>query len=159
MKFETKDSGKRAEFASGMKRDSGDKPLYTEVYFPLVKRHAELMMRGAIKYDKGNWKKANSNEEWERAKESLLRHVNQYLMGEHDEDHLAGVLFNSHQCAMIEDKLDDKLIDDALDEIEPDGSVPVEVKDYHIGKFDPQIKLRPQWFASEKGVHHVDKSE
>lgn len=100
----TKDSGKREVFASGLQRDSGLKPLYTEVYFPLVKRHAELMMRGAVKYERGNWKKACTHEDLERFKDGLFRHVNQYLAGETDEDHLAAILFNAHGCAMIEDK-------------------------------------------------------
>ena len=92
-------------FSHLMVRDSGDKPLYTEVYLPLVKRHAELMMRGAKKYGKGNWKKACGEPEYERFKESLLRHVLQYISGDRDEDHLAAVLFNCHGAAMVEDKL------------------------------------------------------
>ena len=103
--FVTKDSGERQEFTSGMVRDSGDKPLYTEVYLPLVTRHAELMMRGAKKYGKGNWKKVCGEPEYERFKESLLRHVLQYVSGDRDEDHLAAVLFNCHGAAMVEDKL------------------------------------------------------
>jgi len=107
-KFDTKDSGKRQVYASGLHRDSGEKPLYTEVYYPLVKRHAELMMRGAVKYDRGNWKKACTGEDLQRFQDSLLRHVQQYLQGDNDEDHLAAVLFNAYGCAMIEDKLEEK---------------------------------------------------
>lgn len=105
-KYETKDSGERKVYTSGLHRDAGEKPLYTEVYYPLVKRHAELMMRGAIKYDRGNWKKAHTAEDLQRFKDSLLRHIYQYLMGDTDEDHLAAVLFNAHGCAMIDDKLE-----------------------------------------------------
>lgn len=103
--FETKDSGKRQVFSTGMNRDSGDKPLYTEVYYPLVKRHAELMLRGAIKYERGNWKRACTEEELQRFKDSLLRHTYQYLSGDIDEDHLAAILFNAYGAAMVEDKL------------------------------------------------------
>jgi len=105
--FETKDSGKRQVFETGMQRDSGEKPLYTEVYYPLVKRHAELMMRGAVKYNRGNWKKACTEEELQRFKDSLLRHTYQYLMRDPNdtEDHLAAILFNCYGAAMVEDKL------------------------------------------------------
>jgi len=105
MTFETKDSGQRKVYTSGLHRDNGDKPLYTEVYYPLVKRHAELMMRGAVKYDRGNWKKACTEEDLQRFKDSLLRHTYQYLMGDQDEDHAAAILFNIYGCEMIEDKL------------------------------------------------------
>ena len=105
MKYITKDSGKRQQYKSGMQRDSAEKPLYTEVYFPLVKRHAELMARGAVKYNRGNWKKACTEEELQRFKDSLLRHTMQYLAGEKEEDHLAAILFNAHGAAMVEDKL------------------------------------------------------
>ena len=105
--FETKDSGKRQTFPTGMQRDSEDKPLYTDVYYPLVKRHAELMMRGAQKYGKSNWQKAKTEAELNRFRESLLRHTYQYLMGDQDEDHLAAILFNTHGCALVEDRLND----------------------------------------------------
>ena len=105
-KFITNDSGKRQEFTSGMVRDSDDKPLYTEVYLPLMKRYAELMTRGATKYGKGNWQKASGEPELQRFKESLLRHMYQYLLGDKDEDHLAAILFNSFGCALVEDKLE-----------------------------------------------------
>ena len=105
MEFETKDSGKRQVFSTGSHRDSGEKPLYTEVYYPLVKRHAELMMRGAVKYERGNWKKASTKEELQRYQDALLRHTYQYLAGDRDEDHAAAILFNIHGCEMIADKL------------------------------------------------------
>jgi hypothetical protein len=104
-KYVTKDSGKRQEFSSGMVRDSEEKPLYTEVYIPLLKRYGELMQRGAKKYGRGNWRKACTEEELQRFKDSLLRHTMQYLNGESDEDHLAAVLFNAFGCSMVEDKL------------------------------------------------------
>jgi hypothetical protein len=165
--FETKDSGKRQQFSTGMQRDSGDKPLYTEVYAPLDAcltssyrrimlyradlcekvrcfctetalyadlvvilrtmhgleshaanedlvagrclsldtRYAELMMRGAQKYDRGNWRKAATEEELQRYKDSLIRHTVQYLRGDSDEDHGAAILFNCYGAAMILDKL------------------------------------------------------
>ena len=166
-KFETKDSGKRQQFKTGMQRDSGDKALYREIYYPLDKmihskdvmlrqwkddllvsvkevangdmprdylvevislvhkieavnnneklissrclsldkRYGELMMRGAQKYNRGNWKKAETMEELERFKDSLDRHTEQYLSGEYDEDHATAILFNAFGVAMVMDKL------------------------------------------------------
>lgn len=50
-KFITKDSGERAEYASGMRRDTQeDKPRYDLCYMPMFTRWAELMDRGAVKY-------------------------------------------------------------------------------------------------------------
>lgn len=165
--FETKDSGKRQVFSTGMQRDSGEKDLYRELYgaldrclmtesrmlrgykdtlivkaqaycnidakredleqivllvhnieainhkerlvggrcLSLDQRRAALMKRGAIKYNRGNWKKANTEEELDRFKDSLLRHTEQYVMGKTDEDHATAILFNAGGCAMVEDKL------------------------------------------------------
>ena len=165
--FITKDSGERQKFSTGMQRDSGDKPLYTEVYAPLDAcltshfrrlvlcrddlcekvrcvctetskytdlvfilrtmhtlesyknnedmvggrclsldtRYAELMMRGAQKYDRGNWRKAATEEELQRYKDSLIRHTVQYLRGDTDEDHGAAILCKCYGAAMVLDKL------------------------------------------------------
>lgn len=95
IKFETKDSGERKEFDSGMVRDiQDDKPLYTLIPTFMLKRWAELMGRGANKYGRDNWKKASGQEELERFKDSAFRHFIQWLDGEVDEDHAAGVFFN-----------------------------------------------------------------
>ena len=76
IEFITKDSGKRVDFPSGMRRDTQDnKPRFNLIYFPLLKRWAELMTRGAEKYGENNWRLANSLEELERFKESALRHL------------------------------------------------------------------------------------
>lgn len=166
-KFETKDSGKRQTFATGMQRDSGEKDLYRELYgnldsclmshdrlfhtwiadlliaaqhycnidpqrkylekiiilvhnieairkktmliggrcLQLDQRFAALMKRGAIKYNRGNWKKAKTEEELERFKDSLLRHTEQYVAGREDEDHATAILFNAGGCAMVSDKI------------------------------------------------------
>lgn len=100
--YETKDSGKRAEFASGMVRDtSEDKPRF-DLMVPagqayqdtLLYRYAMLLHRGSLKYDARNWEKADGPEELERFKESAFRHFMAWFCGELDEDHAAAVLFN-----------------------------------------------------------------
>lgn len=94
--FETKDSGKRQEFATGMVRDITEgKARYDLVYMPLLKRWAELMGRGAVKYGEKNWEKASTQEELDRFKQSAIRHFFQWFNGENpEEDHAAAVLFN-----------------------------------------------------------------
>ncbi len=91
----TKDSGKRVEFKSGMKRDTAeDKPRYDLVPLWALKRLAELYGRGAVKYGDNNWQLASSEEELQRFKGSAWRHFAQYMNGEDDEDHMSATIFN-----------------------------------------------------------------
>lgn len=95
MKYETKDSGRREEYASGMRRDIQEgKPRYDLIPIPLLRRLAELYARGAEKYGDNNWKLANSEEELQRFKASGLRHLYQWLSGEQDEDHAIATVWN-----------------------------------------------------------------
>lgn len=102
MTAKIKDSGKRIEYNSGMKRDvQDDKPDFTLLFpedLPFEKQpltiFAHHLRLGAQKYGRRNWEKANSQEELDRFKQSALRHLLQALSGEEDEDHLSAVLFN-----------------------------------------------------------------
>lgn len=91
--FVTKDSGQREEFESGARRDTQDgKPRYDLVPAAPLKRLAELMARGAVKYGDSNWMKGMPAS---RFLASMMRHVEAYRLGERDEDHLAAVVFNA----------------------------------------------------------------
>lgn len=93
--FITKDSGKRQEFSSGMKRDTQENKARYDLIEPLaLERWAMLMARGAEKYGERNWELANSQEEANRFKASAWRHFVQWARGEEDEDHMAAVMFN-----------------------------------------------------------------
>lgn len=102
--FVVKDSGKRQDYASGMRRDLQDGKPRFDLLIPIVEgmavddqfltRCAMLMTRGAEKYGFRNWEKADSREEYERFLSSGLRHHMQYLMGDTTEDHAAAVVFN-----------------------------------------------------------------
>lgn len=106
MKYTTKDSGRRKEYDSGMRRDSNEgKPDYTLIYEPMLTRWAELMTRGAEKYGRRNWELANSEEELERFKASAYRHFVQAMRGDTDEDHYAAVYFNIAAIVRLEDML------------------------------------------------------
>lgn len=102
MEFETKDSGERVEYVSGMRRDIQDgKPRFDLLLVDnqpydrqFLTRFAALLGRGAEKYGERNWQLANSAEELARFKASALRHVMQWATGETDEDHAAAVAFN-----------------------------------------------------------------
>jgi hypothetical protein len=107
-KYVTKDSGKRIDYKSGMRRDlqGEDKARYDLVYQPMFKRWAELMARGALKYGENNWKLANSEEELKRFKASAYRHFFQWFNGENpEEDHAAAVFFNIAAAEMVKEKL------------------------------------------------------
>ena len=95
MAFETKDSGERVSFATGMVRDvQKGKARFDLIWKPMLWRWAELMGRGADKYGENNWMKASTEEELNRFKASAERHLQQLLRGDTDEDHAAAVLFN-----------------------------------------------------------------
>lgn len=101
-RYETKDSGKRQDYESGMQRDTQEgKPRFDLIFADdlpyskqMLTRFAGLMERGASKYGERNWQLSNSAEELARFKASATRHFMQWIMGETDEDHGAAVYFN-----------------------------------------------------------------
>lgn len=111
--YVTKDSGKREEFDSGMVRDTQDDKPRFDLLFPLgipysdqfLTRVAELLARGAVKYDARNWEKAAGQAELDRFKASAMRHLIQWQAGETDEDHAAAVVFNLMGAHLVEWKL------------------------------------------------------
>lgn len=100
--FVTKDSGKREEYASGMRRDVQEgKPRFDLLLTDglpfeeqFITRFASLLERGATKYGERNWQLATSEEELSRFRASGLRHMMQWACGEVDEDHASAVAFN-----------------------------------------------------------------
>lgn len=105
--YETKDSGQRATFESGMVRDvQTGKPRYDLIPLVPLKRVAELYARGAEKYGERNWEQAAGEEEMARFKASAFRHLMQALADEEDEDHWAAVVFNAFGAMFLKAKLD-----------------------------------------------------
>ena len=103
MKYKTKDSGKRSEYKSGMRRDTQDNkpnfylcmPLDVPFEEQMLTRWAALMTRGKNKYGSRNWEKSDSGMEMERFKSSAFRHFIQWLTGDDpSEDHAAACFFN-----------------------------------------------------------------
>ena len=105
--FVVKDSGKREEFPSGMRRDTEDGKLdYTFLFDgPMADRYCDHMGKGAVKYGRNNWMNACSPEELERFKRSALRHMRRWLRGDIDEDHAMGILFNVNAALFVEERL------------------------------------------------------
>jgi len=106
-KYETKDSGQRVEFPSGMARDiADDKPRFDLIPITELTRLAELYGRGAKKYGDRNWELANSKEELDRFKQSAMRHMFQWASGEQDEDHASATVFNIFAFEHLQGKLE-----------------------------------------------------
>lgn len=112
MKYQTKDSGKRVEFESGMRRDTQEGKPDFYLCLPkgipysdqMITRFAELLTRGAEKYGERNFELAASEEELDRFKASAYRHFLQWISGESDEDHAAATWFNIMAAEMIKYK-------------------------------------------------------
>ena len=108
-KFETKDSGQRQKFPSGMQRDvQTGKPRYDLIDPAFLKRWAELMARGAEKYGEDNWRLADDQASLSRFRASAIRHLYQWLSGDTEEDHAAAVAFNLAGAEMVKEKLKGK---------------------------------------------------
>lgn len=71
----------------------------------MFERWSQLMERGAIKYERDNWMKAEGEAEYVRFKQSALRHLMQYLRGDRDEDHAAAVFFNINGAEYVKGKM------------------------------------------------------
>lgn len=110
--FIIKDSGVREEHASGMVRDTSEGKTDWERIFngPMAERWAIHLTKGCVKYPDAtpgvpNWTLACSEAEMIRAKKSAVRHFAQWLRGDVDEDHAAGVFFNLNEVEYIKDRL------------------------------------------------------
>jgi hypothetical protein len=111
---EVKDSGKREEFTTGSRRDTrtgkGRYDLISPIFEARLARHLE---NGAVKYGDRNWEKGQP---LSRYADSAKRHINKFLEGHRDEDHLAAAAWNIH--AMIH-----------TEEMVKRGNLPAELND------------------------------
>jgi hypothetical protein len=89
---EVKDSGKREEFDTGSRRDTRDGKGRFDLLSPFVlERDAKHLENGARKYGDRNWEKGQP---LSRYMDSAIRHLNKFMMGHRDEDHLAAARWN-----------------------------------------------------------------
>jgi len=91
-RYVTTDLGRREYFRSGMVRDVREgKGRYDLISPYALRRLAQVYERGSLKYSDRNWEKGAP---FCRFLDSALRHIEQYLMRESDEDHLAQAAWN-----------------------------------------------------------------
>jgi hypothetical protein len=87
-----KDSGERQNFETGAQRDiEKGKPRPGLIHPYFLYRMGLHLAKGAEKYEARNWEKGIP---MSRFWDSMMRHLNEYAMGQHDEDHLAAAAFN-----------------------------------------------------------------
>lgn len=87
-----KDSGKREEFNTGSRRDTRDgKGRYDLISVIAKARLAVHIENGAKKYGDRNWEKGQP---LMRYLDSAQRHIDKYVEGHRDEDHMAAALWN-----------------------------------------------------------------
>lgn len=93
---------------------------YTECLIDplMLNRLQALLVRGAEKYDKWNWRKGIPTI---RFFTSALRHLLQWRWGDRREDHLAAVVFNSMGAMRIEKDVDTGVLD--FDMVEEAGTL------------------------------------
>lgn len=152
--FETKDSGEHEQYESGMRRDSqAGKPRFALIRTKrqpydeqMIYRYAMLLARGADKYDDRNWEDGDSEVELERAKDSLLRHTEQLVAGETDEDHAAACWFNVQAMEYFRWRIAQKAKESAV------GASPWE----SVGWIDPD---RPPVFFKAPDLPRVEVDE
>lgn len=98
------DSGNRKAFDSGALRDRPEgKGMFSLISPVGLKRLALRCELGHLKYEDGrNWEKGMPVSEFI---DSALRHINQYMNGENDEDHLAAAMWNLQAAMHMEEKM------------------------------------------------------
>lgn len=86
------DSGKRVELKTGSHRERAEGKGRYDLISPIaLRRLAIVMEKGAKKYATRNWEKGQPLSFY---MDSALRHLNQHLEGQRDEDHLGQCMFN-----------------------------------------------------------------
>lgn len=107
-----KDSGSRTHFGTGAMRDiQADKPR-TDLLNPMVQmRLAKHFGKGGAKYEDRNWEKGIPYSNYVA---SAQRHMNQWLMGENDEDHLIAWLWNVYCLTATEEMIDRGILPETL---------------------------------------------
>ena len=109
------DSGKRQEFVTGAVRDTAEGKYRPELISPfMIKRLGQWLELGARKYADRNWEKGIS---MDRTVASLMRHTNEYRMGDRSEDHLAAIVCNAMFLIHYEEMISRGLLPKELDDV------------------------------------------
>lgn len=108
IKYTINDSGQRQEFTSGMVRDvtTGKIDYTLALDGPMFERWAIHLTKGAAKYAKRNWMKADDIVTYDRFRESALRHFMDWYHGKADEDHASACFFNLNGAEFVKEQLE-----------------------------------------------------
>ena len=88
----------------GNRDNANDKLDYTLVPIEALNRLVRHYMNGLKKYGRDNWKKLSLPADIERYRQSMFRHLIQYLENKKDEDHLAAIIWNAMCLIYFEEK-------------------------------------------------------
>ena len=91
----------KTEFPTGAHRSSDEgKPKLASLPWDMFPRLAFHYEKGAKIYGDNNWRKGMLSS---HVLNSLMRHVQQYRVGDREEDHLSAIIFNAF-CLMYNEK-------------------------------------------------------
>lgn len=117
--FEMKHGASQQDFSTGAKRDTQAGKLRYDLISPFaLKRLAVIYTKGAEHYGDRNWEKGIP---FSRMVASMMRHLNQFLMGDMDEDHLAQAIWNGVGILHFQEMLGRHVLPESLDDL-PDYS-------------------------------------
>ena len=85
-----------------LREDKTQKPdfTYIGIMYAAFAREMYRFDEGATKYERLNWRYAKDVQTY---KQSLIRHMAQYINGQTDEDHLAAIACNTHILMDLEE--------------------------------------------------------
>ena len=110
--YKIKGSGKRDIFKTGAVRDAQKRKPRPDLMNPLADlRLSQHFAKGALRYYPRNWEKGI---EEERFVASAKRHMNQWLIGDNDEDHLIAWLWNVYCLVATEEMIDRGILPKSL---------------------------------------------
>jgi hypothetical protein len=110
-----KDSGAREHFDTGSQRDTRQgKGRYDLIPPGPLFRLARIYEDGALKYDDNNWRKGQP---LSRYVDSAKRHLQKWVAGEHDEDHLAQASWNLFGLMWTESAIAAGMLPEKLNDI------------------------------------------
>jgi len=115
MQYELKDSGERKVFETGAQRDISEGKGRYDLISPIaIKRLAIVMEKGAKKYKDRNWELGMP---LGKMIDSAKRHIDQFLEGYRDEDHLGQAMFNIMGAIHIEEMVKRDLLPKELNDL------------------------------------------
>lgn len=124
--YVTRDSGKMAEYADGMRRDTSDgKPKFRLMWPEGIPFEEQLMYRVAMHYAQGgekygdrNWEKSSTPESLAHHAEATERHLHKFLLGVEDgEDHAAAVVWGINAILLTRRNIAGKLAAEVPEEM------------------------------------------